>query len=182
MFLGTELSTSYLISPSLASAKSFCIVFHDQRKKCPNSLSQSLPGAHPLTKKSELSGCEIDATQSGIRVHIASHHCDMLSFIMSTWSCFEISLSLVVYESINPAGVLPFHFNRRQHIIFYINHSVRINCSSETLNGFLKRDSELSSNEVGVPDRSTASSEGGDFMFDKFPDDVLDRRKLGIKF
>ena len=62
-----------------------------------------------------------------------------------------------------------------KHIIFYTNRSRRISCSSETLNCYLKRYSKFSPSK-------TSSEDGVDIIFDEFPDDAVDRRKLGIKF
>ena len=62
-----------------------------------------------------------------------------------------------------------------KHIVFYINRSRRISCSSETLNCYLKRYCKFSPSK-------TSSEDGVDIIFDKFSDNAVDQRKLGIKF
>ena len=60
-----------------------------------------------------------------------------------------------------------------KHNIFYTNQ--RISCSSETLNWYLKRYSKF-------PPSKESSEDGANIIFNKFPDDAVDRQKLGIKF
>ena len=62
-----------------------------------------------------------------------------------------------------------------KRIIFYTNRSRRISCSSEILNFYLKRYSKFSPSKA-------SSEDGADIIFDKFSEDAVDQRKLGIKF
>ena len=62
-----------------------------------------------------------------------------------------------------------------KRIIFYTSRSRRISCSSEALSCYLKRYSKFSQSKA-------LSEDGVDIIFDKFSEDAVDQRKLGIKF